>query len=116
MEYPAIIDMIEAAQLPDRSAVRLRHDGSTAIKTTLELLAERYPQYTWTEVSKKEKTDEHEPGALDDAEMDEEVEFISMTPENTGAMLERELRSGTVDLRGQSPEELMALYKEVADE
>lgn len=116
MEYPAIIEMIEAAALPDRSAVRLRHDGSTAIKTTLELLAERYPQYTWTEVSKKEKKDEHEPGALDDAEMDEEVEFISMTPENTGSMLERELRSGNVDLRGQSPDELMALFKEVADE
>lgn len=116
IEYPAIVSMIEAGAYPDRSAIRLRHDNTTAIKTTLELLSERFPQYTLTEVSKKEKTDEHEPMALDDTEMDEEVEFIGLTPENTDAMLERELRSGDVDLRGHTPEALIALFKEVMDE
>lgn len=116
MDYRGIVELVKTEALPNKSAIRLRHDGQGSIDTTLALLAEEFPQYTWTEVSPKTKATDDMPSALDSDEMDVDADFINLTPENLPPMVERTLSSGEVDLHGYGVDELMELFKEVLDE
>lgn len=116
MEYKDIVELVKLEALPPKSAVRIRHDNLPGINITLALLAEEFPQYTWTEVSPKSKDKDDDQSALDSDELEIDADFVNLTPENLPPMLERDLASGEVDLHGHSVEELMAVFKEVLDE
>lgn len=114
LDHAAIRSLFLSENLPLKSAVRLRHDGSTAMATTVELLAEEYPDYSWTEISKKKEKEEDAPSALDEDVLEEPEYVPSITRDNILPMTENQL--STMDTRGYKSDELLALLDEVLNE
>lgn len=114
LDHQAIRAMFLSEALPQGSAVRLRHDGTTAIGATLELLNEEYPGYTWTEVSKKKEKEEEMPTALDQDTLDDPEPTVSLTRDNILPMMGQQLAA--IDCRGHNLNDLLDLLAEVIDE
>lgn len=114
MDHVAIRNLFLSEQLPVGSAVRLRHDGTTAMRTTVELLSEEFPDYSWSEISKVVDKEADAPSALDEDILEEPDYVPSITPDNIIPMTETQLQQ--MDTHGHSAAELLSLLKEVLDE